>query len=360
MKAKDIVFKLMENMPKYTDKLSTYISPSSISFLGNTVTMVIPGHNLVNEQIVSIVGAQLANTISSISKGDFGDATVTCSTRTDFSGESKLLKISSELDPTINGAYAITGILSSNVIEISGFIYSGEIPADAVVVEEREISINGIREITVIDSNTVSFLNDYVINADLTIIADTVQVHNFIRISRAGSVKRLISNYNSEPPKQLTAWVVLGDNSISKDGNTYSDSDMEQGNQNEWEGILLTPFHIYVFQTLEKDIAAGAARDAMEDLRISLYKSILGQRFDCGTVAGVDSSVYPIGDSEYDNTAGYYVHDFEFGQSMMVSREDTNSDSISSQFQTISFDFIDENQLKLISGEVDLTEPEQE
>lgn len=354
MKAQDIAMQLIGSLPRYNDEVSTFFLPESVSAAGKLVTVVRTAHDVVDGQPISVVGSKFSNDVASVVAQDAVNTLVTTVARTQLTvGYHETVRLESVTVPAANGDYPLVDMYENNQFVITGYTYAGAMPADLQLLEDREVGINGAHIATVVDDDTFTFSNSSNVQADLGIVASRTQVHNIVRITRAGSIKRMIEHYNATPPQALTLCVVLGGTGISKDENAYSDADMEQGGQSEWEGELVEPFHVYALQTLGGDTTGGAARDDMSDLRLAIFKSILGTQYSGGTVAGVSSTVYPVGDDVYDYPKGYYVHDFEFAQVLMISRADTNSDDPTVALGTISFSLENDKRPVLIRGEVD-------
>ena len=360
MKAISIVKKLMENLPKHTTDVSSVFNPETISITGTTVSVMKAAHGLVNNQLISVVGTKLVNPVSSLTVDSDDIATVTTAYDNDLTvGYQETVRLESVSEPTINNDYALVEQDDNNTFYVSDFVFAGTIPNDIKLIETRTASIDCFTAITFVDVDNFTFVSDFALDDDLEIIPSSVSINYNMRISRGADIKRLIDHYNAQTPLKLELRVVLGGTSINKSEDANTDSDMEQGGSNEWDGYLLTPFSVFCFQTLSSDSTGGAARDSMSDLRINLYKSILGEEIETNTVAGVNDSVYPIGDDAYEYQKGYYIHEFKFAQQIAISLGDTaKSDTTSVACNSVDFDIMDtvDGQNILISGVAELRE----
>lgn len=358
MKALTIVIKLMENLPKYTNSVSSVFNPDAISISGDVVSVNKTAHGLIDDQIISVVGTNVSNPVDTLTVDADDIATVSTLYDNDLTvGFHKTVRLESATETSINGDYPLIEQDDSKTFYVSDFTFAGVIPGDIKLIETRTAGIDGFYKITLVDADNFTYTADYELDSSLTIIPSTVNINHSIRISRGAEIERLIAHYNAAPPKDLELRVVLGGTSINKDQDTNTDSDMEQGGVNDWEGYFLQPFSVYCFQTLGDDSTGGAARDDMVDLRINLFKSLLGQEIETNTEAGVNDAVYPIGDDAYKYQKSYYVHQFDFAQQAMISLGDTSqADTVSVAANSVIFDIVDTETGAniLITGEAEL------
>lgn len=361
MRCADIISRLMERLPAQSALFSDYLTPESVGIAGNVVTVVKEKHGLSTGQIVSVSNAVTLTPVTAIETGD-GVTCLTTGTAHDLTEEYHThVTLSSAGTPEANGVYPLTSVNGRFDIEVTGEI-DDEID-DLVLHETRELTINGLFRITKIDNDSFRYDLPEAIGTASAILASSVRVHHRLRISGGASIERIIENYEKQAVGQMWAFVVLDGTAINKDRNSNSDMDMEQGGGNNWNGLLLSPFSVYVFVPCENEITGRAARDTCEDLRVSLYKSLLGAKFDTGFCSAAESGVIPRGDEMLAYMKAFYVHRFQFTQGARIGIDDTSSAPVTVALRQIDFDWLKEsteNEGVMISGSVSLDTPETE
>lgn len=361
MKASEIVLKLMETVPNKTDLFSSFFYPDSISISGSRVTVGRTAHGFSTGDIVCFTAGKLENSITSIIDNGDDTQTVTTAGKTDLTeGYQSTVLITSATDSSIDGDYAVIGVADDRLsFTITDFTLPAVDPGDYVLNEEMDYSVNGLFRVSKIDDDSFYYDLAYIENGvevaysldGKTVEPSTLKIHNQIRITRAANIERMIANYDKQAVDDLWLCVCLGGTSTDKSANSNSDADQEQGGQNDWKSILISPFHVYVLATVDKDdISGGATRDIMEEIRPVLCSSLLGLKFNTGFYYPCDSGVYLVGDDRAEYKTASYVHDFEFSSVVMISNEDTAEvDEKESALTAVDFDINDQNG-KLLSG----------
>lgn len=357
MKANDIILHLMENVPKYTDAFSSYLKPTSVSVGVNTVTFNKAAHGLVNGQYVSVTESSWLNPISTIEEVD-GVIQFTTTEENDLSyGWHEQVYLSSAEDPTVDGWYDLSATPDCLTFQIASF---PDITLEDVMLHEfREVGINGLYQVTVGSTSAFSITTEVnPVDIGLTLDPASVKVHYNIRISGAATIERCVEAYEMQATDDLLwAYVILGANTINKDRYANSDADMEQGGQNEWNGLYLSPFSIYVFRSVGNEIAGRGARDAIEDIRPALFHAILGTFFETGFENQADSAVAPRNDGPWEYRKAYYVHQFEFMQTAQIAQQDTLYEARTCLWRKLAFDMMNtatDNGEVIASAEVNL------
>jgi len=357
MKARDIILQLRENLPRFTDLFSEWVAPDNLAVAGNVVTVTKAAHGLADGHLLTVTHARVANPVDTVT-GNASEAFLETANNHDLTeGYQNSVRLESLTTPAVDGNYRLLTVPGRKELSVEGLAVPA--PADLTLKEDREIGINGLFPITYIDDDNFS----YVIPWDFGVAPPTFDVqgtrlHTAVRVSGASEVERLIEAYDAQPPDALWAFVVLGDTNINKDRYVGTDADMEQGVQNAWNGLLLSPFSVYTFAPVEQ-ITGRYARDVNEDVRPCLYRSLLGATFATGFAHEADSGVYPQGDGKHEYRKAYYIHNFEFQQVAQIANSDTLLVSPTGAWRDLRFDFINvmtDNGEVIVSTEVDFDE----
>lgn len=337
MKCADIIKQLIENVPKHTDLFSSSFNPDAVSVAGGVVTVTKTAHGLQNNKYISVTGGQIVTSVSNID--DSGDNVVfTTATNHDLTGGEWLesVNITSASTPAVDGDYDLVTVPNRQTFTLASFPDTGV--TDLKLNENRSVGVDGLYKITLIDTDNFSFqLADDI--GSVTIKPETMEVQNKVRISGAVSLQRARKSYEQKQDEELWLFVVLGDNDINKDRYVNTDSEMEQGGLNEWNGILLSPFHVYCFIPSQNSISGRISRDLAEDVRPILYSSLLGKAFGTGFTNQAVGNVFPVGDGSEAYAGAYYIHRFTFRQNAQISALDTLYISKNTAFRDVAFDY---------------------
>lgn len=354
MKAADIVKTLWTYLPRETDKFSNFFNPDSVSVSGNLVTVLKTAHGLSDNAVISVTGARVLNPISNID--DSGDDVVftttnSCDLTTDWQ---ETVNLTSATDPGIDGDYTIVSVINRTNFSIASFPDTGL--TDVVFNEARDLSINGLYNITLIDADTFTYELDSAFAGSIDIEPSSMNI-NTVRVSGSATYAKAQSNYEEQPTGEFWGFVVLGENNLNKDRYVNTDSIMEQGNQNEWNGLIISPFTFYVFVPCNNSIGGMEPRDECEEARPAIYKSVVGAQFDTGFTHDASSGVSPRRDATQAYKTAYYVHAFEFAQQAQVSTSDTLYTGKTAAFRDVKFDMENtavDNDKVIASAEIQL------
>lgn len=331
MQSADIITHLQRFLPRRTDQFSSVIRPQSITVDPNDSTQGIftfaqPHGREANEK-VTIVGALVQTEIATIELDDVMDTlTLTTVSTHDLTKDIiKTVRLSGSTNPNLNGVFELLEVPNRQRFVIRFTQTDVSNPGTIFLNEPRSIgNINQAFEITNVTPNTFTISLDHNFpNVDVSSVA----VHIAIRISGGGDIDRVLAHYeqllqNSQPIKQLWAFVILDDVTTSKDRYVNNDATNNQGNLNSWNVQLLSPFSVYVIVPSAEDITARRARDICEVLRPDIYSVLLGQEFPSGFTTDGGSATSPLGDELAGYFESYYVHRFRFEQVVQVCSDD--------------------------------------
>lgn len=373
MKCSDIILFMRQWLPMFTDKVSDVTTPDAVSVSGTTVTVTKAAHGRTTGEIITVLDAEAKNPISNID--DSGDTVVFTTSGNHGltfgfgSGNSQTttVKLSSATDPGIDGTYTAVAVPNRKSFELASFpdalltdVILNEVPrAQAGTVG----NINGIFTVTVSDADTYTYQLASAGATDPAVDPSTVSIHAPVRISGGESIERIWKSYEEQPKDNVWAFVVLGDTTTSKDRDVPGDSILEQGGANEWNAQMPSPFNVYLFVpckdsvTGKTTVSGRAARDLCEVLRAPLYNTLIGTSFDSGFAEPTQSAVGPLGDGFWDYRKAYYIHEYRFSQTAVVTDGDVfrkDGDVPLRDMRIESVDVFNENNNILSTADLDL------
>ena len=365
MKAEYIVLELFKWLPRFTDKFSEYFTPESVAVVGDTVTINKTDHGLVDGNIISVTGSLVETDVDTIT--DAGTHivfnTVTPHDLTFQNGVQQTVNLTSVLTPAVDGDYQLVAVPNREEFWLSSFPDTGVV--DLILNEDRFEQMNDVFNIILIDDDSFSFVVSDALSFDPTIKTISVKVHNQIRISAGASIERILASYEDYPFEGLWGFVVLDDVSISKDRNVAnSDATLNQGNMNEWDVKLISPFNFYVFVPSKESsglvaLNGGLARDLCEELRPAIYRSICGTPIPTGFTDEPDSYIGPEGDGFWQYRKSFYIHQYQFSQVGVVNNSDIQYKPRTVAFRDIlikSLDVFNSNDNVLMTADISLDE----
>jgi hypothetical protein len=346
MKAQIILSYLASELPKYTDLFTTQSAVENVVVSGSTVTVTKTAHGLSSNSIISITGTEIKTLITNIddsgddvemTTGDDHDLT----SGTPQTGDAQTVKLTSLVDPSIDGDYTLSYVPNKYKFNIPTFAEPAL--ADVYLNNNREtFNINGVFDnVTVIDEDNFSYELDFTYTTPPLINISSVVLHGRIRLAGGATIERLLKLYNEQSTGELMGFVVLGQNTTSKSREVDTDDALNQGNQNDWNVLYMSPFTFYVVVPSSEKESGLTARDTCEDIRPSLFSALLGKAFDTGFTSGPMSVVYPVEDGVYAYRKAYYVHEFVFNQTAQVNSSDVPYKVVTRAFRELQFDMID-------------------
>lgn len=360
MKAEDVIGQLRAVLPKVTDSFSEVLNIASLSRSGTTVTCTTSSvHGLSTGASVNIVGAKSPIDISSLTFID-GIATATTDSAHDLTEGFENGIGSDDPSVTVSGATESEYNGSNPLLTVPNrtkFTYtvtgSPSTPATGSpkLLEQFNTGYNGVHAITVVNTTTFTY---EITQTPGTPAQGTIQAHKSVRISGAVSIERLQDSYTKKDPDKLWAFVVLGDTSISKDRHVENDATGMQGAGTEYRQRMIMPFSVFVFVPTSKQLSARAARDSMEETRVSLFKSLLGVQFGTSLQSITQYGTTADGDGFFDYNGGVYIHQFLFESVTDIIYDDIVDPSNNVAFRNVELQYLDEFDTVELSANVDL------
>ncbi len=300
-------------LPLFTDMFTTNIDISSVTKVGDTVTIVTStAHGLTVGRQVTLTGIENTIPISSLTRSG-NVATAVTSSDTDLTeGFFPTIKVSGADQADYNGTFEL-----KNVIDRTTFTYKVQnlptTPATGTIKyhDKLNLGFNGEYEvITAPDSTTFT-----VTNSDPILVEGSgsgMQLKLGIRISAAANIERVLSVYTKKSFEELWGFIVPLGAVIDKDRKMDNDAVSIRTTNTNYQQRRIKNFAFYVFIPTKLEIGGRTAADIADDLIPSLYKSILGYRVASPFVSSPYSIITPIGDNLFTYNTAFYVHEYTF------------------------------------------------
>lgn len=345
IKAQDIIAQLQTAMPTLTGLFSNAdISITSLTCSGTTVTAKTSvQHKLKTGNAATIMGAQTPIDITSITYVNqaTGGAIVTVKTANDHDfteGWGYQATITGTNAPAFEGTFDV--LTTINRKTFTYFIPTQQAYAviNGTLMNSYTIGYNGRFVVTVIDEFTFT----YTIGGNVASPAGgSIVLRTGARISGAVSFDRANDAYTKQATGNMWAFVVLSDNSVSKDRNVTTDATITLAPGDDYRIRVISNFSIFIFApATQGDVGGRAVRDSMEDVRVALYKSILRYIIPSYTAEQRNYVVAPDGDRTIGfNEGAYLVYEFLFSVVSDVVYADTVAAAPSRAFRDINLIF---------------------
>jgi len=329
MKAEEIIKQLQAVIPSVTDLFTDKFTVTSLTYSSGIVTAVTSTpHGLLTGNYTNIIEATNPISISSINRSGKVATVITDTahdltlSNNDIKRGGKSVTLTGSDQSEFNGTFELNAVRSRKKFEIK-IADSGATSSTGSSLIQDGSSLpgyNGRRQITKIDASTFTYSVSQTLfsPAGGSPIAKTEA-----RISGAVSFERADEAYTKMESNELWAFVSIGDVIASK--NRYINSDLtDTAKKNTgWNQTVSQPFTVYVFMPSIGDRAGRISRDAMEDVSVALFKSLLGVKFNTGYFSK-DQYVATFvnhGFNAYVNA--YYVHEFNFELAADITFDDT-------------------------------------
>jgi hypothetical protein len=346
MKAEDIVKQLMTYLPPQTDLFTTSLSVTSITMSGNTATVNAVGHGLTVGSLFSIVGAQANATIGDmVREGEIGTARTSQDHNLTFdavqiryTGEPLKVNIDGATESEFNGEFELLGVPNRTHFQFK-MPDAGATTATGspVLIDGLPFGYNGTFNVaSVIDDD--SFTYELPV-ADLPDAAGTITLKKDYRISRIVNFQRAVEAYTQQNLSDYWLFVEIGDVAASKDRKTQSDATAVLGKTTDVRQQLIFPFTIYCFVNTTDDIGGARAKDAMNDVQLLLFRSLIGKQFENQLSCQNQNATVFVRHGTANYETANYVHAFDFEQVGDISFGDSVGYPFNVAFRDIELGF---------------------
>lgn len=297
------------------------IAGSPVTPATGTIT-VSPPHGLSTNNYINIKGAEAPVVISALTQTGNVATAVTATDHDLTEGYQSTVFIAGAEQAEYNGTKTLLTVPNRRTFtfEISGDPVSPATTLDVLLAyDAKERGYNGRYQITKVNASKFNYATT---GAPYSPCIGSPVAQSGIRITGAVSADRAAAAYTAQNPDKYWAFVVLGDTTISKDRHILSDASAVVGAGSSLQQLEIQGFSVFVFAPATTEIAARATRDQMEDVRISLYKSLLTKRFGSELSSVQTMGVTAAGHQFLDYNTAYYVHQFNFTITQYITYDD--------------------------------------
>ncbi|MEE9222962.1 MAG: hypothetical protein V3V40_05855 [Nitrosomonadaceae bacterium] len=356
MKASDAIIQLQVVLPTVTDDFSTQIAITSITPAGTTATATTAApHPFAIGNVVNITGTLAPVVISSISRSETVATVVTATPHDITEGFHDEVTISGANESEFNGTFPLISAINRKTFAFTVPDSGATVGTGSMLLEDppSAFGYNGLIAITAVPAS-----NQFEYELPLALTEPAVGsgvVHSDIRVTGAVSIERAVDMYTEQPDQDsMWAFVVLGDTIASKDRNTKNDATTSAAPGSDRRQQIYQTFSVYVFKPSTEDLSGREARDDMEDVMLSLFKSLLYwvPLPTLSSQSGLGVIFVSHGFEQY-NTA-FYIHEFQFQLVTEITRNDTIDPDFNVAFRDISLTMQTSLGTEQLTADIDL------
>lgn len=324
MKAIDVVNRLSQALPFFTDGFSSVVGIANMTVAGTTVSVeTTTPHGLIDGDCIAFKGVETPVEIDESTFTRVGtvvefktlqDHDLTLSNRDILNG-GKTIVISGLNEASFNGEFQILSIPNRRTIKITVPDSGPSSASGNGIVENAGVGFfNGLFEFIIIDAT--NFTYEIPVSYTVNPVFSNASLQTSIRITYTANIVSYLNDVYTARDDDVIV-VQLGDVVANKSRNEITDAiDSAVGN-NSYNPIFIQNFAVYVIIPSTDELSSEDARDKVEEFYApAIYKSILKHKFPTyfsesknHTTAG-DHGPFAFGAKE----SAFYVHEFTFQQ----------------------------------------------
>lgn len=329
MKAIQIVNKLKEILPKYTNDFSDMVNIVSLTKNNNIITATTSiKHSLQTGDYITIKGAKQPIVLTSLTRNGYV-ATATSLNDNDLTDPNKLPKESlpiyieiSNASEGYNGVFELLTVPNNNVFTFK-LKTQPTTPASVagfLLLEDTKV-YNGYKQITKINDTSFSYQSTGLVESPAQ---GDISFSKATRIDYSATAERIKQFYSENENNILQNWlfVVLEGKTVFKNDTVSSDiSSLKYQNQNFYYETA-QEFSIYIILPSRDSSLAGDIADKARGYETALLKSLGNYQFESDlTDIKYKPCVYN-GEETDDYIKAYYVHRFSFSIKGVIQNAD--------------------------------------
>jgi hypothetical protein len=342
MKTNDIVNILRERLPKLSDAFNSKQSISSLTATVGVATITLATANTVIQtgDKVLITGSLVNNPITSLSHVN-GLATAITQNVHDLTEGYSTITISGATQSGYNGTFALV-----NVIDEKTFTFNvatatvSPATGSPVLMENTELDFNGYQTITKIDAThfTYPILN----TGSLTSVGTPILNYNF-RIHGTADIEKAIEAYTKQNEADYFLFVETGDLVSNKDRFNLVDSNYVYRNGQDYTQNCIQTLNFYFIVNCKNDMLATTFKDAMDDVRVLLFSSLLSLDLSNYLKTIKSWGITFKQDGKFLYNGAIYVHKFIFETILEITKDDIATPERGVAFRNITINYLKEN-----------------
>ena len=327
MRGQEIVDRLKQTLPLYTDDFSIIGNINTLSRSGTTITANAPSHNLTTNDYIIIRGAKEPINLLSITRnGDI--ATVTSATDHKLSDPSKyainqlplFIEISGATPSDYNGFFKLLSVPNSTTFTFKILTTPVDATASGTLLLNDFDGYNRFHKITVLDSDNFTYTTN---NSNLgTPAQGIIKFSSASRIDNAATPERAEQHF-IDVSNNNRMYIILGDKLSYKDGTIATDITASKYSEQDFYLDTQQEFSIFVFIPSINCVAGGNQSDLARSYEKSILKAIANYEFTSLLLEEKYNSTTYIGNTIELYDTAKYVHRFDFSARGRITAEDT-------------------------------------
>lgn len=328
MKAADVVDRLRENLPAYTDAFTNTLSVVSVTVDAEVATATTAlAHGLEIGNAAYLAGTQRNILLESFERSGIVGTIVTQEDHDLTTGEASRrggVNVINAFPLDMEGVFTAAGVPNRRTITVvmedsgSESIVFGQLVGAAAYHQE----INGLLSVASVPSPT-TFTFAVPAGTPDPHSESVMSVRTLPRVSMAINADRIQEVYTAQDAGDAWAFVVLGEVEASRNRKAQVDavSNISQGSF--FRQQVVQPFSIVVLVSCSDTVGGAEARDIAETLLQPICQSILFSTFDSYLTAGSHGAVQFVRHASVDYTPAVYTHEYMFEVVSELTFDDT-------------------------------------
>lgn len=346
MKAIQVVNRLKDILPKYTNDFSTIINVSSLTRAGSTITCTTAtAHNLSTGNYATIKGAKEPIALSTITFSN-GIATATALTDHKLSDPSlfspQLLPVKIEISGAtgFNGTWELVSVPSKLVFTFKVSGNPSNVNGGFLLLDDYD-GYNGYKQITKLSDTSFSYTTTGTMQSPAQ---GTIKASTATRIDYSATPLRIQEFYTANQAGVFETWlyVVMGQNQAYRDDTIVGDSSTAKRTNEDYWNSAQQAFSLYVVIPAKTSILGGDIADTARSYLKPILKALANYIFESDLS---DEEMQPcqyVGDEPDDYITATYTHRFDFTTQNFIQVGDTADYDLGVPLQRVEGQFVDE------------------
>lgn len=346
MRMIQVVNRLKEILPKYTDDFSTIINVSSLTRSGSVITCATAtAHNLSTGNYVTIRGAKEPIALSGITFSN-GLATATALTDHKLSDPSlfspQFLPVYIEISGAtgFNGTWELVSVPNNLVFTFKVSGSPANVSGGYLLLDDYD-GYNGYKQITKLSDTSFNYTTTGSMQSPAQ---GTIKVSTATRVDYSATPQRIQQHYSANAGGILETWlyVVMAQNQAYRDDTIVGDSSTAKRTNEDYWNSAQQAFSLYIVIPAKTSILGGDIADTAKSYLKPILKALANYIFESDLS---DEKMQPcqyVGDEPDDYITATYTHRFDFTVQNFIQIGDTADYDLSVPLQRVEGEFVDE------------------
>lgn len=346
MKIAPIAMQLMSALPFVTDKFHDQVDISSINIDSSGLATVVTNgdHGVATGEGIVITGVKscIKIDVAKTNAGIFSEEVTIWTTRQhnyvmgadnlkvlQYKPSKSTAYLSEFLNDTYNGEHLIssipaTGTKDKTVKSKMAFNIKFKSTPPLITAAEPlcwdgvEYGINGFHNITVVDSNTLTFQTDPS-NADLVNRGNMV-LHKKGRVTACINKNRIPDFYSRQNTGDLWCFVAETSDFVSKDRGVNGDATVMTSNETAYYLQLISNVGVYLVIPTSSSVTGAEQHDELEQAKVDVIASLAGFT-PLNPYGNRQYMINYVGSNPVIDNRGYYIQSMQFEYQHEIRRE---------------------------------------